>query len=282
MTARAKLSVVLFVKNEARRIAAALETVRWADEIVIIDDASTDETPHICRAFGARVITCEDSRGEFYKRRNFGFSQASGEWILMMDPDERVTPELRDAMLRVLEDPDGCVGFSFWRRNFFWGRPLRHGGWRQRVLHFFRKGSGGDRGLRVHSPIEVDGQAGRLDADMDHFPFESVGHFIDKQNFYTTFEAKELTDDSACSDPELRRRLVRRPLKIFWKMYVKKRGAADGFPGFVLAVLCSWVEFLRWAKCWERVSAQAAQEGRADEARNARALPPVSASVERG
>jgi glycosyltransferase involved in cell wall biosynthesis len=248
--ARRTFSVVLFVKNEASRIAGALESVRWADEIVIVDDASTDDTPAICRSFGAKVITCEDSKGYFYKRRNFGFSQAASEWILMMDPDERVTPELREAILRVLEDDRGCDGFTFWRRNHFWGRPLRHGGWRQKTLHLFRKGRGGDRGLQVHSPIEVDGRVGHLDAPMDHFPFDSVAHFIEKQNFYTSFEAAEQAQ-RGWTDKALGRIMVLRPLKVFWKTYVKKRGFADGLPGFMLALLCSWIELLRWAKTWE-------------------------------
>ena len=250
--ARGTLSVVMFVKNEARRISAALETVRWADEIVIIDDASRDETAEICRTFGARVISCEDSQGYFYKRRNFGFAQATSEWILMMDPDERVTPELRRAMTQAVSEPRGCVGFMFWRRNHFWGRPLRHGGWRQKMLHLFRRDSGGDRSLRVHSPIEVEGPVGHLDAPMDHFPFESVAQLIDKQNFYTTFEAEELTAEEARFPEKLVRCMIHRPAKMFWKTYIKKRGFADGLPGFVLAVLFSWVEFLRWAKRWER------------------------------
>ena len=248
---RAKLSVVMFGKNEARRIAAALETVRWADEIVIVDDASSDETAEICRSFGARVITCEDSRGAFYKRRNFGFSQTSSEWILMMDPDERVTPELREAIVRALEDPQDYAGFIFGRRNFFWNRPLLHGGWQETILHLFRKGAGGDRGLRVHSPIEVEGRVGRLAAAIDHFPFESLSQIIEKQNFYTSFEAKELIAEGRWSRRQCARRALLRPMKIFWKRYVKKLGFLDGLPGFVLALIFSWVECLRWAKCWE-------------------------------
>lgn len=249
---RAKLSVVLFVKNEEHRIVRALESVRWADEIVIIDDASTDRTPELCRMFGARVITCEDSKGAFYLRRNFGFASCTGDWVLMMDPDEVVSPKLREAIARVLREAPAVNGYTFWRRNHFWGRPLRHGGWRQKTLHFFRRGTGGDRGQQLHSPIEVDGPVGHLDASMKHFPFESVSQIIEKQNFYTSFEARERA--AGCWTPQqLRRQLVGRPLRAFWKMYVKKGGFADGLPGFMLAVLFSWVEFIRWAKCCELI-----------------------------
>lgn len=250
---RSTLSVVMFVKNEERRIAAALETVRWADDLVIIDDASQDRTAEICRAFGARVIPCEDSQGYFYKRRNFGFSQASGDWILMMDPDERVSAELRQAVAAVLERSDDCAGYTFWRRNHFWNRALAFGGWRQKTLHLFRRGRGGDRGHQVHSPIEVDGPVGHLDACMDHFPFDNVSQLIEKQNFYTSFEASELAGQAVRSPRDAARRMILRPLKVFWKTYVKKRGFADGFPGLILSILFSWVEFLRWAKCWEMV-----------------------------
>lgn len=256
---RATLSVVLFVKNEAHRIAAALETVRWANEIIIIDDASTDDTAAICRAYGAHVIPCEDSQGYFYKRRNFGFAQATSDWILMMDPDERVTPDLRLHIEQVLQDPQPYTGYTFWRQNYFWGQPLRHGGWYHKTLRLFRRGAGRDRGLRVHSPIEVDGPIGHVDAAIEHYPFQTVTDLVAKQNFYTDFEAKEIVGERQWPARQLARRMFARPLKVFWKMYIKKRGFSDGLPGFVLAAIFSWVELLRWAKCLEQISSPGGQ-----------------------
>jgi len=93
-----------------------------------------------------------------------------------------------------------------------------------------------------------------LNACMDHFPFDGLAHLIAKQNFYTSYEALELAGQDGWSERVLGSRMLMRPAKIFWKIYVKKRGWADGWPGFVLAIVFTWVEFLRWAKCWEQVS----------------------------
>ena len=128
---------------------------------------------------------------------------------------------------------------------------MRTGGWYHYSLHFFRRGKARYQG-RVHHDLIVDGSIGILEAPIDHIPFHSFEQFIDRQNRYTTLEARELVDlHGVFSERELRYQMTRKPMKLFWKMFVKKWGFREGMTGFLFAGLYAFVHFLKWAKVWE-------------------------------
>ncbi len=247
---RETLSVLILAKNEEDKIAACLEQVAWADEVLVVDDLSTDRTVDICRRYGARVV--HRRFDNFSDQANYGLRQLTSKWVLSLDADEQVTPSLREQIETVLAQRSEYVGFTFKRLNYFLGRRMRYGGWYHDVLHLFRRGAGQFRGQVHHAP-SLTGRIGHLHAEVEHRPFQSIGQFVERQNRYTSMEAREWYEQHGNGlTHEVRRQLTWRPPKLFWKSYVKKQGFREGFHGFLFAVLFAWVDFLKWAKYWER------------------------------
>jgi len=260
---RARLSVLLITKNEEDRIRTCLESVRWSDEIIVVDDASEDQTCEIAARFGAKVIHRPFS-GSFASQRNAGLEAATGDWILQMDADERVTDELREAIRGVLSGSGvSYSAYQAWRKNWFLGRWMRHGGWYHRHLCLFRRDGARYDGL-VHERVSPQAAVGQLDADVEHRPFTSLTQFIDRQNRYTSLQAEELLRQrGVLPERTIRHGLTWRPLKLFWKLYVKKRGFLDGMHGLVFCGLDAWVRVVIWAKYWELTRARVEHGDRA-------------------
>lgn len=249
---RQKLSVVILTRNEEKNIGPCLDTVRWADETIVIDDQSNDRTVEIARGRGAKIIA-HPLGGDFSRQRNLGNDAATGDWILQMDADERVTAGLKAAIEGILGDGTDRSAFRFTRRNNFCGKFLAHGGdASHKPLRLFLKGKARFSGDRIHEKLDVAGPVGELQAVMEHHNFPTVGHYIETQNFYTDIEAAELARTRG-KVPErlLRHELTWGPVKLFFKIYVKKQGYRDGIHGLVFAVLSAWRRFLIWAKYWE-------------------------------
>lgn len=250
--ARQRFSAVVLTKNEEQRIARCLESIRWADEIIVVDGMSTDNTQDICRSFGAKVIPHAFS-GDFGVERNIGTEAATGEWILQLDADDVVSEELHQAVMRLLEQGSPHAAFHIRRKNNFLGHWMMHGGWHHYYPHLYRKASCHFEG-RVHHLLKVNGTMGTLEAAVLHFPFTNLEQFVIRQNRYTSLEAQEMLDTQGVLDRRLvRYQLTWRPLKLFWKSYVKKHGYREGWYGLVFAILYAWVHFLKWAKYWELV-----------------------------
>ena len=249
---RSTLAVVMMTKNEERRLAACLDRVKgWANEVVIIDDLSTDRTVEVARRYTEKVFPMA-SNDDHYAQWNRGIERAESDWILHIDADEWVTPELKQAIDRVLTGGSGHSAFDVMRLNHFLGQPMRHGGWRHRHRILFRRGRARCVGKGIHVRLEVDGTVGLLDADIEHYPFASIEQFLARQNHYTSVEARVMVEDSG---PAPMRRIWFqagwRPLKLFWKFYAKKEGRRDGWVGFVFSGLFAFTHFLLWAKAWE-------------------------------
>ena len=251
---RATLSVVLMTKNEAHRLARCLDRVAgWADEIVVIDDLSEDGTRELAQRYTDKVFPYR-SDDDHFKQWNRGIEHATGEWILHIDADELVTPALRDAMDQALSTQPQHAGFEVMRKNFYLGYPMRHGGWYHRYMNLFRRQGSRCIGKGIHARVSFTGTTGFLNADIEHYPFTSIVQFMERQNGYTSVEADVLVERR----PGVRLREIIyqttwRPVKLWWKFYVKKAGWRDGWPGFVFAVLWAFVHFLLWVKYWERV-----------------------------
>lgn len=256
---RKKLSVVILTKNEQEKIEQCLESIAWADEIVIVDGFSADKTVEICKRYKAKIVQ-HRFEGDFGQERNIGIDNASGDWILQLDADEIVTGGLRTAITKILEqEEEEFVAYKFLRKNLFMGHFMRYGGWYHYSLHYFKKGFARYQG-KVHHELIVDGKIGVLDAEIEHRPFDNFAQFIERHNRYTSLEAKEIVDLKRCGDAKNVQYQIRiKTAKLFWKFYVKKKGYKEGMHGLIFSFLFAWVHFIKWVKVWELLYCPPAQ-----------------------
>ncbi len=246
---RPRLSVVVITKDEEERVRACLESVAWADELVVVDAESTDKTAQIAREFTDHVYV--RPWPGFAAQKNFGLEQATGDWTLSVDADEEVSRELREEIEAVLAASGAaCAGYRIPRRNLFWGRFIRHGGlypdWQ---LRLFRRGRGRFVDRAVHESVEVEGEVGRLRAALVHRSYRDVADFLARADRYSTLAAEEWLRSGR---PARLRDLVLRPAGRFLSMYAVRAGFLDGWRGFLLAALYAYYVFIRSAKMWER------------------------------
>jgi glycosyltransferase involved in cell wall biosynthesis len=244
----ARISVAVVALNEEDRLRACLESVVWADELVVVDAGSSDKTVTIAREFTDRVLfRAWDGYGT---QKNFALGQCQGDWILSLDADERVSEALREEIGAVLEGGSAQAGFYLPRRNLFQGRWVRHGGlypdWQ---LRLFRRGRGAFVERAVHESVRVDGPTGRLRAPLIHESYRSVADAVARLNRYSDLAAADLV---AAGRGGSLLDLLGRPVWRFVSMYVLRAGVLDGRRGLVLAWLHAHYVFLRAAKVRER------------------------------
>lgn len=243
-----KISAVIITFNEAERLPAALKSLEGvASEIIVVDSHSTDETVKIARSFGCRVFEREWTN--YADQKNFGQSQASYPWILSLDADERLSPELREEIISLLPTEPDCVGFSMPRRVFYLGRWIRHGGWYpDRRVRLFRRDRAHWEGEYVHEKLVIEGEIKRLKGDLLHFTYRNITDHMRRINLFSELGAKKLY----ASRKKCRwYHLTLLPLLRFVRNYFFLGGFLDGFPGLVICVLSSYALFARYAKLKE-------------------------------
>jgi len=240
------LSVVVITLNEERRIAGCLAAVAWADEIIVVDSGSSDDTVAIAHGQGARVITRPFTT--YAEQKNAALAAATGDWILSLDADERVPPELAAELRAAIADPGDAVGFLILRREHMLGQWIDHGSWGPAYkLRLARRGRGRWRGA-VHETLQVDGPTRRLHSPLLHETNYTIGDIVRKTNRYTTLEAQEA--HAAGVRSSLWRMALYPPLLFLYSLIVRG-GWRDGMAGFVLAALAAHYTFLKRAKLWE-------------------------------
>jgi glycosyltransferase involved in cell wall biosynthesis len=241
------LSVTIVTRNEEERIGACLEEVAWADEIIVVDAESADGTVDIAKRYTSKLFV--RPWPGFAAQKNFALAQATQPWVLSLDADERVSPELRREIQTVLETDGPLDGYYIPRKNFFLGRWIRHGTWYpDHQLRLFRRQRGTFRDVSVHEAVELQGRVGYLRAPLLHFSYQGIQDFVDRANRYSTLAARDLV---ARGQRISALDLLLRPLGRFCAMYVIGRGFLDGPRGLLLAVLYSYYVFLRTAKAWD-------------------------------
>jgi glycosyltransferase involved in cell wall biosynthesis len=250
----ATLSAAIVVLNEEERLRACLESVVWADEIVVVDAGSSDKTMAIAREFTDRALfRAWDGYGA---QKNFALGQCRGDWLLSIDADERVPDALRDEIQATIRDDRPEVGYYLPRRNVFQGRWVRHGGlypdWQ---LRLFRRGRGAFLERAVHESVRVDGPTGRFAVPLVHESYRSVADAVARLNRYSDLAATDLA--RAGRGGSLADLLVR-PAWRFLSMYFLRAGCLDGWRGLVLAALHAHYVFLRAAKVRERAGTRSA------------------------
>jgi glycosyltransferase involved in cell wall biosynthesis len=242
-----RLSAVVITLNEEAHIRRCLESVAWADEVVVVDACSHDKTVQIAREFTDRVIV--RPWAGFTAQKNFALEQSAGEWILSLDADEEAAPELRPEIMVTIADARACHGYAVRRQNMFLGRWIRHGGlypdWQVRL---FRRGRGRFGTRAVHESVAVMGAVGRLRGHLVHRSYEGVSDFIERANRYSSLAAEQMVGEGRRVRTG---ELLLRPLGRFLSMYVMKRGFLDGRRGLLLATLYAYYVFMRSAKVWE-------------------------------
>ena len=283
MPDRAPISVLIPVKNEAANLAACLASVAFCDEVVVVDSGSTDGTPDIARQAGARVVDFQWD-GAFPKKKNWALEHVpwKNDWVFIIDADERATPELAAAMRAALAQTTH-QGFYVNRRFWFLDGWLNHCGYYPSWnLRFFRHRLGryekpadtagaGSGDNEVHEHVELNGPAGYLAGEMEHYAFPDIATWVEKHNRYSTWEARLQLGAAAGGggaagiDPGLarKRRLRRlawhlpfRPALRFLYHYVWRAGFLDGYRGYVFCRLMAGYEFLCTTKARELRRAQ--------------------------
>jgi glycosyltransferase involved in cell wall biosynthesis len=244
-----KVSAYIIAYNEAKKIASAINSVLWADEIIVVDSNSTDDTAQIANSLGARVIQVP-FKG-FGHLRNQAVEACAHEWIFSLDADERCTPEVRDEILDLLAGAPAHDAYLVPRRNYFMGRWIKHSGWYPnfRQPQLFRKGTMRYVDSPVHEGYELltAKPIGRLNHAIWQIPFMDFEELIRKANRYSSLGALKLADRQVSMGTALLHGIWS-----FMKHYFAKRGFLDGWPGFVIAFANFEGTFYRYAKRYEQ------------------------------
>ncbi|MDH4266811.1 MAG: glycosyltransferase family 2 protein [Deltaproteobacteria bacterium] len=242
-----KISVAIITKDEEANIRACLESVKWADEIVVVDSGSTDRTEMICQDFQARFFL-EEWKG-FPRQKNSAIEKTGNEWVLSLDADERVSPELRQEIQQSLDKNPTFDGYFIARKNFFLGRWIRHCGWYPDFnLRLFRKSLGRFQEREVHEKVEIQGKVGFLEHPLEHRTYSSLSDFLERMNRYSTLAAREMLRQGKryCWFDAFFR-----PPFTFLQMYLLRAGFLEGYLGFLLAGLYSFYTFAKYSKLRE-------------------------------
>ncbi|HMK61289.1 MAG TPA: glycosyltransferase family 2 protein [Dissulfurispiraceae bacterium] len=240
------ISVAIITHNEELNIGDALASVSEFGDIVVVDSFSSDKTLDIARKYTERIYQHEWQG--FARQKQTAVDYARNEWVLVLDADERVPPDLKKEIQAAILAL-GNDGFLIPRKNFFLGKWIRHGGWwPDEVLRLFRKKSGAFDLREVHEKVVVKGVVRTLAEPLEHYSYRSLSEYIKKMESYATLSAKTYIRENR--RPSLKSLIVN-PASTFIKMYILRRGFLDGVHGFLLAVLYSFQTFLKYAKLWE-------------------------------
>ncbi len=241
-----KLAGVVITRNEEDNIARCLKSLSFCDEIVVVDSESSDQTCTIAKQWTAKV-TVRPWTG-YSDQKNFASTLTDADWILSIDADEEVSPELRSEIVEALKSPQASA-YTMPRRTIHFGRWIRHGGWYpNRLVRLFRKVEGSWVGDEVHEFWQTRGKVLDLKGHLFHYSFSSLSDQVIRNDHYSTLGAQRLLREGR------RFSFWKLSGKTFWKFsetYILKRGFLDGYPGLIISVSAAYSVFLKWAKLWE-------------------------------
>ena len=244
---RAGLSVIITTFNEEVNIADCIQSVLWADEILVVDSYSRDRTVPIAQGYPVQVMQREYFGSAAQK--NWAIDRTTKEWVLIVDADERVTPELAGEILRVLATAPPVNGFSIKRDNVFVDRVIRHSGWStDKVIRLFRRDRGRYPNRRVHADLAIEGPTPLLQHAFLHYTFRSFDQYFEKFLNYAEWGAAQAYREGRSVGVL---EIAGRPLWRFLRTYVIQLGFLDGLHGLVLCTLQAFGVFLKYARLWE-------------------------------
>ena len=241
------LSVIVIARNEEEKIAECLKMVSFADEIIVVDNSSTDKTAEIAKRKGAKIINLK--AGNFSELRNKGAKEARGEWLLYIDADERVTPQLRREILKRVQD-NAFSAYAIPRRNFILGKELKHGGWwpdyakRLFKKNKFKKWTG-----ELHEEPVFKGKLGHFKNPLIHLKHDNLTEMVDKTNSWSEIEARLMIE---ANHPRMNiPRFISAMFREFWLRMIKQMAFLDGPQGIIYALYQVFSRFVSYAKLWE-------------------------------
>jgi glycosyltransferase involved in cell wall biosynthesis len=242
-----KLTAVILTHNEEGVVADTLESLNFCDELIVVDDFSNDSTARIAKGKGAKVFKRHLS-GNFASQRNFGLGKASGEWVLFIDADEKISDGLKEEIVSLINIPaNKNAGYFIKRTDFYKDKELKHGECGNVFKLRLAKKDSGIWKRRVHEFWDVKGQKGYLKESLFHYPYKNLYTFVEKLNFYSTLHAKALNEEGKHSSLV---KIIIWPTGKFFDNYFIKHGFLDGNVGFLLALFMSLHSFLAWSKLW--------------------------------
>jgi len=245
---RPSLSALVICQDEERHIAECLESLAWCDEIVVVDSGSSDRTLERARKHATRVLH-RDWTG-IADQKNFALAQATGDWVLNLDADERCTPGLRDAVRAAIESDPPLAGFETRRHALYLGRWIDHGGWYPDwKLRLFRRGRARFVERGPHDRVVADGPVGRLDAELVHLSYADFAEHIRTLQRFSDVVAADWA--AAGRRFSLALALAHPPLK-FLEVWLWKQGFRDGWPGLVIAATSAFYVFAKHVKLFEK------------------------------
>ena len=246
------VSVVIIAQNEADNIAAALESVKWVEDVVVVDSGSSDATIEIAKRYTERVTT---RTWEGYgAQKNYATGLATHDWVLSLDADERVSPELAEEIQTLMRSAPPMQGYRIPRTTRYLGRWIRSTDWypdRQLRLYDRRVARWNDR--YVHESVRVSGRIGVLRSELYHHSYREVADHLSTMNRYTTLAAAQmLAEGRHASWVDL----IGQPPLVFWRNYLWRQGFRDGLPGLIVSLMNSYYVFCKYAKLWEQQTEQ--------------------------
>ncbi len=249
---KSTIAITIIGYNEADHLKELLPQLKWADEVIYVDCSSTDDSLKIARANRCKTFV-RPNLSNLNVNKAFAISQATADWIFYLDPDERIPPELQNEIVNTIQSPGEYVAFQLNRRNYYFGKWLRHGSqYPDTQLRLFRSGYAHFPQRHVHEKLLVNGPIGQLKNDMLHYPYLTVDQYLQKFNFYTTFEAEFLWESGV--RPSLGKGfqlLFWKPVSRFVRRYLFKFGFLDGLPGLFAAQFDALNFVVRYMKLWD-------------------------------
>lgn len=256
--ARPRLTALVLTHNVKDVVRGCLESVRFADEVLVVDSFSTDGTLEIARPLADRVL--QHAYGNYALQNNWAIPQAAHEWVLLVDSDEQVTPELRAEVLATLAAGPRHAGYFVRRRNFFMGQPVRYCWKNDKCLRLFRRDEARFPAREAHANAGVRGSVGWLDGELLHFTCRSFEQYL--PNSFDVLTTRAANDRARTTPRVTAWHLLGHPAWRFFRQYVLKRGFLDGRTGVVICGLSAFSAFLKYAKLWERHEREAAEQRR--------------------
>lgn len=239
-----KITAVVITKNERNNIEKCLKSLLWCDEVLVIDDYSTDKTRSLALKLGTKVYT-RALNNNFAAQRNYGLEKAKNNWVLFIDADEITSKELKKEISSSLKQNHS--GYLIKRIDYWKGKKLTHGETGNTYILRLAKKNSGTWKRSVHEYWDIKGSVAKLNHPIIHYPHKSVSDFISGIEMYSTIHAQEIYSECKRSNMF---QLIFRPIGKFMNNYIVRKGFLDGTPGLIVAIVMSYHTYLSWSKLW--------------------------------